>query len=107
MEAQFTKEQKYVLVKKRVEKISKFYKHLAIYIIVNTFLTSIFIVGDMNDGDTFKDSFYNIGNYIIWIFWGIGIVFRAINVFGLGLLFNNNWEQRKIKEYMNQQDIRK
>jgi hypothetical protein len=107
MERQFTQEQKYVLARKRVEKIAKFYKYLAVYIIVNTFLTAIFIVGDMNDGETFNESFFNIGNYIIWFFWGIGIIFRAINIFGLRLLFSNNWEERKIKEYMNQQDIRR
>ena len=67
MEKQFTQEQKYILARKRVEKITKFYKHLAVYIIVNTFLT-------------------------------------AVNIFGLGMFFSNNWEERKIKEYMNQQD---
>ncbi|MGY8909689.1 MAG: 2TM domain-containing protein [Flavobacteriales bacterium] len=107
MEKQFTQEQKYILARKRVEKITKFYKHLAVYIIVNTFLTAVFIVGDMNDGDTFNEAFLNIWNYQIWFFWGIGIVFKALNVFGLGMFFSNNWEERKIKEYMNQQDNRR
>ena len=43
MEKEFTKEQQYVLARKRVEKISKFYKHIASYIVVNIFLTAIFI----------------------------------------------------------------
>lgn len=104
MERQFTQEQKYILAKKRVEKIAKFYKHLVVYILVNIFLTSIFIVGDMNDGITFNEAFSDYHNYKIWFFWGIGIAFRALNVFGTGIIFNNNWEERKIKEYMNQQD---
>ena len=53
MEKDFTKEQKYVLARKRVEKISKFYKHLASYVVVNMFLSAIFITGAINDGDSF------------------------------------------------------
>lgn len=107
MERQFTQEQQYILARKRVEKIAKFYKHLVVYIIVNTFLTTIFIVSDMNDGAIFNQAFSDYHNYKIWFFWGIGIVFRALNVFGIGMLLNNNWEQRKIKEYMNEQNIRR
>lgn len=107
MERQLTQEQKYILAKKRVEKISKFYKHLATYIVVNIFLTSIFIVGDMNDGDTFNEAFWDYHNYKIWLFWGIGIFFQALNTFGIRLIFNKDWEERKIKEYMKQQDNRR
>lgn len=101
MEKQFTQEQQYVLARKRVEKIGKFYKHLAAYIIVNIFLSAIFIVGDMNDGDTFKEAFTDYHNYKIWLYWGIGIVFQALNTFGLNLFFNKDWQERKVKEYMN------
>ena len=82
MEREFTQEQKYVLAKKKVEKISKFYKHLAIYVILNIFLSAIFIAGDMNDGDTFMEAVSNYHNYKIWLFWGIGIAFQALNTFG-------------------------
>ncbi|MCG1036683.1 2TM domain-containing protein [Polaribacter sargassicola] len=102
MEANFTEEQRYILAKKKVEKISKFYKHLAVYIVVNTFLSAIFIVGDINDGDTFKEAFFNLGNYKIWFFWGIGVVFQALNVFGLNIIFNKDWEKRNIEKYMNE-----
>jgi hypothetical protein len=106
MEREFTQEQKYVLAKKIVEKISKFYKHLATYIVVNIFLTSIFIVSDMNDGDTFNAAFWDYHNYKIWLFWGIGIFFQALNTFGIRLIFNKDWEERKVSEYMDQQDNR-
>lgn len=104
MEKEFTQEQKYILARKRVEKISKFYKHLAVYVIVNTFLSAIFIVGDVNDGDTFIEAFINYHNYKIWMFWGIGIVFQALNTFGINFIFNKDWEQQKIKKYMNEQN---
>ena len=104
MRREFTKEQKYVLARKRVEKISKFYKHLATYIIVNIFLTAIFIVGDMNDGFTFNEAFTDYHNYKIWLYWGIGIGFQALNTFGLNLFLNKEWEKRKVQQYMNDQN---
>ena len=103
MEKILTQEQKYVLARKRVEKISKFYKHLATYVIVNTFLSAIFIVGDINDGDTFNEAFLDYHNYKIWLFWGIGIVFQALNTFGVRLFFGKNWEEKKIQKYMDEQ----
>ena len=100
MEREFTEEQKYVLARKRVEKVSKFYKHLITYLVVNTILSIIFIVGDINDGDTFNDAFWDYHNYKIWLFWGIGIFFQALNTFGIRMFFNKDWEERKIKEFM-------
>jgi len=107
MEREFTQEQKYILAKKRVEKISKFDKHLATYVVVNIFLSSIFIVGDMNDGVTFIEAVSDYHNYKIWFFWGIGIAFQAFNTFGLNLFMNKDWEQKKIKKYMDEQNYRR
>ena len=107
MEKEFTQEQKYVLARKKVEKISKFYKHLASYVLVNIFLSAIFIVGDMNDGDTFMEAFTDYHNYKIWLYWGIGIVFQALNTFGLSLFMNKDWEEKKIKKYMEEQNKRR
>lgn len=102
METDFTKEQRYILAKKRVEKVSKFYKHLAVYVVVNIFLTAVFIIGDLNDGDTFKQAVFNYHNYKIWLFWGLGILYQALNVLGVNMIFNKSWEERKIKEFMNE-----
>lgn len=107
MKEEFTQEQKYILAKKKVEKISKFYKHLAAYIIVNTFLSAIFIAGDINDGDTFNEALLNYHNYSIWFFWGIGVAFQAFNTFGLNLFMNKDWEQKKIQKYMDEQNHRR
>ena len=104
MSSQFTEEQKYILARKRVEKISKFYKHLATYVIVNIFLSAIFIAGDMNDGATFDEAIFDYHNYKIWLYWGIGILFQAINTFGIRLFFNKDWEQKKIEQYMEEQN---
>ncbi len=96
--------QQYIFARKRVEKISKFYKHLAIYVIVNIFLSAIFIVGDVNDGDDFEKALFNFGNYKIWFFWGIGLVIQALNTFGLNLFLNKGWEEKKIKQYIDEQN---
>lgn len=98
------REQKYLLAKKKVEQISKFYRHLSIYLVVNTILTGFFIYGDMNQGDTFEEAFFNFGNFKIWFFWGIGIVAQAIGTFGLPMLFNKDWEDRKLKQYLEEEN---
>ncbi|TXD47117.1 2TM domain-containing protein [Polaribacter sp. IC073] len=104
METNRTQEQRFILAKKRVEKISKFYKHLATYVIINIFLSAIFIAGDINDGDTFYEAFSDYHNYKIWLFWGIGIAFQALNTFGLSLFMNKDWEERKIQKFMDEQN---
>ena len=107
MDRQFTQDQKYILVRKRVEKISKFYKHVAIYFLVNIFLTAIFIAGDINNGAAFSEVLFDNRNYKIWMYWGILIAFQALNTFGLTWFFNEKWEERKIKSYMKEQNNRR
>lgn len=100
MEPNLQQEKRFIIAKKRVEKIKKFYKHLAIYVIVNIFLTSVFIFGDMQDGDTFSEAFFQYKNIAIWIYWGFGILYQAITIFGNGLFFSKDWQERKIDEYV-------
>ena len=107
MERRLSDEERYILVRKRVEKISKFYKHLATYVVVNIFLSAIFIVGDMNDGDTFNEAVWDYHNYKIWLYWGIGIAFQALNTFGIRLFLNKDWEEKKIQQYMDEQNRRR
>lgn len=101
MERDFTEEQKYIKAKKKVEKIKGFYIHLAVYIGVNIFISCVIIFGFMNDGYTFIESITNFGFYSTWLFWGIGLFFHWIGVFGSNLFLGKDWEDRKIKEYMN------
>lgn len=107
MRTDYNKEQQYVLAKKRVEKLGKFYKHLSVYIAVNVFLSAIFIYNDINAGDSFEEAFFNLGNYKIWFWWGIGILFQALNTFGLPFLLGKNWEQRKLQQYLKEEENRR
>ena len=100
----FNQEQKYLLAKKKVERISKFYKHLSVYLAVNILLSGLFIYGDIKDGDTFEEAFFNLGNFKIWIYWGLGILFQAITTFGVPFLFNKDWEERKLQQYLKEEE---
>ena len=95
MENNNLEEQKYIRAKKKVKSIKGFYVHLTVYIIVNAFLLlSLFF----SDGEW--EIFWAWNSYSTAIFWGIGIVFHAFNVFGFDLLFGKSWEERKIKDIM-------
>lgn len=101
MDNDFIEEQRYIKAKKRVKDIKGFYSHFAVYIAVNLFLSSIIIVGIMSDnGNSFEEAIGNFGVYSTWLFWGIGVFFHWLGVFGFGNILSKNWEERKIKELM-------
>ncbi|CAL2101168.1 2TM domain-containing protein [Tenacibaculum sp. 190130A14a] len=103
MERNYTEEHKYLLAKKRVEKIKGFYWHLVAYVGVNFFISGVIVFGLMHDeGDTFTDAISNFGVYATWIFWGIGVFFHWLGTFGTNIFFSKDWEQKKIKEYLDE-----
>ena len=93
---QFKEEEAYMRAKKRLEKVVGFYWHLAVYIVVNLFL--IILIG-VNSGE----SFFHFGTFATPFFWGIGLLFHFLGVFGPNFMFGKNWEQRKIKEFMDKE----
>lgn len=88
----YRKEEAFLRAKKKVKDITGFYWHLASYIIVNIFL--IGLIG-FNSGD-----FWNFGTFSTPFFWGIGLMFHFLGVFGKDYFFGKQWEERKIREYM-------
>ena len=86
----------YIRAKKRVKSIKSFYSHLAIYLGVNLFLILLRIISDNGLEELWDWTTYNTA-----IFWGIGIIFHALNVFGMGFLLGSSWEEKKIEEIMN------
>lgn len=96
----YMKEEAYLRAQKRVKKVKGFYVHLIVYLLVN-----IFLIGTIG----FFSGYNNIwvfGNFLTPFFWGIGLVFHAIGVFGPNLVFGKEWEDRKIKEYMDKENKR-
>lgn len=100
MEKQDLEQKRYLLAKSRVEQLGKFYRHLSIYLVVNLFLSSYFILNDINDGETFLEAASSYGNYKVAVLWGIGLTIHAINTFATNLFFSKDWEQRKLEEYL-------
>jgi pilus assembly protein TadC len=92
----FLKEEAYLRAQKKVKKLVGFYWHLASYVIVNLFLIILVVT---NGGD-----FWSFGTFATAFFWGIGLLFHFIGVFGPDFFFGKNWEERKIKEIMDKED---
>ena len=95
-QANFNKEEAYLRAKKKLDKLKGFYWHLASYVVVNAFI----IVSIWSNLDE-DESIWELKFFFTAFFWGIGLAFHAMGVFGPDFLFGKNWEERKIEEYMN------
>ena len=85
-----TEETRYQKAKERVEAIKGLYIHLTVYVVVNLILFSINMIVSPDD---------------LWFFWplmgwGVGLFIHTLTVFGFGRWFSADWEERKIKELM-------
>ncbi|WP_378184033.1 2TM domain-containing protein [Aquimarina sp. SS2-1] len=93
---------KYIRAKKRVQEEKGFYSHLTAYVIVNIFLLFI--------NSNFIDEGFN--NWLEWnlyltpLLWGIGLFFHWVKVFNPNIIFSKQWEERKIKEIMDNDDTK-
>lgn len=81
----------------RVKKIKGFYWHLFWYVLIN--LISFGVTLNLNFDGTIGSFTTNQG--YVWLLWGIGLAFHGFAVFGQGLLFGKEWEEKKIKDLMN------
>jgi len=94
MENQYTEEERYFKAKKRVEEIKGFYGNLTAYIVVNIGLMILNLVTSQQ---------------YLWFFWpmgwwGLGVLFHGLKVFNYMPFFNKDWEERKIKEFMEKEE---
>jgi hypothetical protein len=93
MENKYQEEERYFKARKRVEEIKGFYGNLIAYIVVNTgFLVLNLITSPKH----------------LWFFWpmigwGIGLIFHGLKVFNYMPFFSKDWEERKIKEFMDKE----
>lgn len=105
MNQDFRQEQSYIRAKKRVKEIKGFYIHLSVYIIINLMISGIIVYGLMANGNSLLEALTNFGTYSTVLFWGIGMFFHWLGVFGFKFLgIGKDWEERKIKEMMEQED---
>lgn len=90
----FISSKRYEKAKERVELIKGFYGNLISYCIVIPFLAYIN---------------YRTTSFVWVIFpmigWGIGLVGHGLKAYGYNPLFGRNWEARKIKQYMEDENF--
>ena len=103
MDSEKSKEERYQKAKKRISELKEFYVHLSAYILVNIFLSTMQIIDGITEDKSFSEIFSDMGIYGVWLMWGIGICFHALNVFGSNALLGKNWEERKLKEIMDKE----
>ncbi|MET0759136.1 MAG: 2TM domain-containing protein [Flavobacterium sp.] len=97
MERNYQEEERYNKAKKRVEAIKGFYGNLAAYIVVNIGLLVINLVTSPEH---------------LWFFWpmlgwGVGVAFHGMRVYNYMPFLGKDWEERKMKEFMDKENERK
>ena len=86
---------KYQEALKRVKKIKGFYTHAIVYVFVNIMI--VFLnVKNLDPGE----SYFQFKNFMTACFWGIGLLAHGLSVFVPNWIMGQNWEERKIKEFM-------
>lgn len=87
----YNKENKYIRAKEKVSRIKKFYSSLLSYVVFIGFLAGL---------NYYTDGWNN--PWFLWaaLGWGIGIIFHAFKAFDWMPYMNKDWEDRKIKEFM-------
>ena len=92
----FNSDERYELAYKRVKRIKGFYIHALIYVITNVFI----IIGRYNKSELGSEVFFQWETFSTAFFWGIGLLAHGLSVFGRNIFFSADWEERKIKEFM-------
>ena len=101
---EFEQSDKLIRAQKKVKELKGFYIHLLVYVLVNLFLMTITITAIMSAGESFTEALFNIGTFSTPFFWGIGLAFHAAKVFGFNPFFSEDWEQRQISKYVEQEE---
>ena len=93
---------KYQEALKRVKKIKGFYSHAVVYVIINIMIV-IINVQDLDKGE----SYFQFKNFMTAFFWGLGLLAHGLSVFLPDFIMGQNWEERKIKEFMEKEKANK
>ncbi len=97
MENKYENEDRYFKARKRVEQIKGFYGNLIAYVVVNIGLLTINLLTSPE---------------YLWFFWpmlgwGIGVFFHGMSVFNYMPFLGKDWEEQKIKEFMEKEKEQK
>lgn len=97
METNNQEYERYQKAKKRVKEIKGFYGNLVSYVLVISFLTFI----------NLRYTPEHLWFYWPMLGWGIGVLFHAFGVFKIFPFFGDDWEEKKIKEFMEEEKNKK
>ena len=86
---------KYQEAKERVSELRKFYTNLLSYLLFIPFLAGV---------NYYTNHLRN--PWFLWAAfgWGLGLLFQAVKTFNLFNIFGKDWEERKIKQFMEEED---
>lgn len=98
------KERAFLNAKRRVDKLRGFYTHLAVYLVVNIVVSAFKIIRNIKNGESFEEAIFDLSFSGIWLLWGVGLTIHAFTVFVLPLLIGHNWEEEKIKKFMEEEE---
>lgn len=92
----FNPDTRYEFAYKRVKRIKGFYVHALVFVLVNAFI----IISSYNRSLFGNEVFLRWETFSTAFFWGIGLLAHGMSVFGRNLFFGQDWEERKIQEFM-------
>ena len=95
MENNLIENERYERAAKRVKRIKGFYTHAVVYVVVNLMIV-IVNIQNLDAGE----SYFQWQNFTTLGFWGIGLLAHGLSVFMPSIILGKNWEERKIKELM-------
>ncbi|MDH7447086.1 2TM domain-containing protein [Aquimarina sp. 2201CG14-23] len=94
----FEEQKRYERAKERVDELKKFYNNLFSYIVIIGFLAGL---------NYYLNEWRNA--WFLWAAfgWGIGLAFHAVKAYRLNPMFDKDWEERRIRKYMDEEDNEK
>ncbi len=105
----FTEQEKYDNARKKVNAIKGFHSHLTAYIVVNIVL--LLLKANVISALADQDIDLNLERWLQWnswstvILWGIGLLIHGIYVYRHKFKFLKNWEERKIREIIEEEEM--
>lgn len=81
----------YQRARKKVLQMKGFYIHLSVFVCV----IMLVILSRL-----LKKGHFDVAELWSFSFWGLGLLVHGLVVFLPGIIFGDNWEERKIKEIM-------
>ena len=86
---------RYIKAKDRVEKIKKFYNHLAVYIIINLVITGFKVSNNLGSWEEFTNELFSFNVLSSWTVWGMVLLIHFLSI-----TIGRHWEERKIEALM-------